>query len=288
MISFPLIVRAETIGSITFSWSTPRHRTPLSVDEYEIMVGVAHQLAVGIENARLRQQAHERERLLGDLLRQVVSVQETERQRIARELHDVTGQSLTAIALGLRGVETTARVNPELAVDQLHQLGAYSTAALTELRRLIADLRPSQLDDLGLVAALQWYLREFETRHSVKTDLLFSGDRAQRLPAEHETAIFRVVQEALTNVAKHAHASQVTIRLDIAPDRLSLVINDDGRGFDAPGTRPHGIRHAQGWGLLGIQERTTLLGGQCEITSQPGQGTCIAVTIPLAAAAETP
>ena len=279
MMSFPLIVHAATIGSVTLSWATPERCAPLPVEEYEIMVGVAQQLAVAIENARLRQQAQERERLLEDLLHQVVSVQETERQRIARELHDVTGQSLTAIALGLRGVETTVRVNPDLAVEQIQQLGAYSTAALTELRQLIADLRPSQLDDLGLAAAVQWLVREFETRYGVQAEFVSSGNRAQRLPAEHETTLFRIVQEALTNVARHARASRVVVRLDSAPDRLRLSVEDDGQGFDVAGAMDRAA--GRGWGLLGMQERAALLGGVCEIDSQPGHGTRLVVTIPL-------
>lgn len=285
MISFPLVIQSATTGSVTLSWATADRGAALPVDEYEIMVGVAQQLAVAVENARLRQQAQERERMLGDLLHQVVSVQETERQRIARELHDVTGQSLTAIALGLRGVETTVRINPELAVEQIHQLESYGSAALTELRQLIANLRPSQLDDLGLVAALQWYLREFETRHSVKVDFEAGGNRAQRLPAEHETTLFRIVQEALANVARHAQASSVAVRLDHATDRLRLTIHDDGRGFDIATVLSH--RGTQGWGLLGIQERATLLGGECQITSQPGRGTRLVVTIPLPRAADS-
>jgi signal transduction histidine kinase len=279
MISFPLIIQAMTIGSVALSWATSDRNALLPVDEYEIMVGVAQQLAVAVENARLRQQARERERLLENLLHQVVSAQETERQRIARELHDVTGQSLTAIALGLRGAETTVRINPNLAIEQIHQLGAYSATALSELRQLIADLRPSQLDDLGLVAALQWYLHEFEARSSLKVDFVSSGSKAQRLPAEHETTLFRIVQEALTNVARHAHASRVSVRVDADGDRLCLTVDDDGVGFDVVSSLSQ--RGTRGWGLVGIQERAALLGGECEITSWPGRGTRLVVTIPL-------
>jgi signal transduction histidine kinase len=235
------------------------------------------------ENARLRLQAQEREKTLANLLHQVVTVQETERQRIARELHDVTGQSLTAIALGLRGVEATIHPNPELAVEQARQLKSFSTNALTELRQMIADLRPSQLDDLGLVATLQSYLQQFETRYGIHTSLAFAGNRTQRLPAEYEIVLFRIAQEALTNVARHAKASRVTVRLSLSSSQLRMTIEDDGQGFDvAQAALAREREHSpQGWGLLGIQERASSVGGRCEIVSQPGQGTQIRVAVPL-------
>ena len=282
MISFPLIVRQEIIGSIAFSWATSGDHSLLPSDEYGLMLGIAQQMALSIENARLRQQAQEREKMLGELLHQVVGVQETERQRIARELHDVTGQSLTAIALGLRGVETTVTTNPGLAVEQVTKLKSFSTSALSELRQLIADLRPSQLDDLGLVATLQWYLQEFEVRCAVKTCFSFSGNRAQRLSSEHETTLFRITQEALTNIARHAGASLASVRLDITPAQVCLTIEDNGAGFDVaqilPETR---IRGTHGWGLLGMQERASLLGGRCDIEAQSGHGTRIRIRVPI-------
>jgi signal transduction histidine kinase len=152
--------------------------------------------AANLENARLYQVAQEREKLLGELLKQVVGAQEAERQRIARELHDATGQSLTAIALGLQGIETI--LGDAQVVKQLREVKSFSTSALDELRRIIADLRPSQLDDLGLVAALQWYTQTFEQHHSIPTDFTIKG-KPTRLPAEYETVLFRITQEALTS-----------------------------------------------------------------------------------------
>jgi two-component system sensor histidine kinase UhpB len=149
---------------------------------------------------------------------------------------------------------------------------------------LIADLRPSQLDDLGLVAALQWYLQEFEAHYGIKTAFTFSGNRAQRLPQDLDIALFRITQEALTNIARYAGASLASVRLDVMPALIHLTVEDDGAGFDVvqvlPETRRRGGTH--GWGLLGIQERASLLGGQCEIVSQPGKGTRIGIRVPLA------
>jgi len=279
MVSFPLIVRRETIGSIVFSCASPDDVRPLELDEYQLMLGIAQQLALSIENARLHQQAQERERVQSELLRQVVSAQEAERQRIARELHDATGQSLTAVALGLRGVESTLGGDPAMARQQVKELRSFTTEALGELRHIIADLRPSQLDDLGLVAALQWYAGEFEKHYLVPTRFVVEGERT-RLPAEYETVLFRITQEALNNIAKHAQATLATIQLKMSSTRIQLSVSDDGRGFD-----PHEVlrrdRPRTGWGLLGIMERAWLLGGECNIHTNPGRGTRIDVSVPL-------
>jgi len=186
---------------------------------------------------------------------------------------------LTAIALGLRGVEGLLTSDPSVAIEQVRELKSFSTDALGELRHIIADLRPSQLDDLGLVAALQWYVQEFENRYAIRADLVVEGDRF-RAPPEYETVLFRIAQEALTNIGKHARASHAKVRLEVYPAQLRVTITDDGRGFD-PGEVLGRDRSHTGWGLLGIQERTLLLGGKCEIISKSGQGTRIRVSIPL-------
>lgn len=280
ILSLPLSVRHQVIGSIVLGQAKVNQETNLTFDEFKLMLGMAQQLGLSIENARLYQEAQEREMMLGELLHQVVGAQEAERQRIARELHDATGQSLTAIALGLRGVETILHNDPSLAVEQIKELKSFSTDALGELRQIIADLRPSQLDDLGLVAALQWYVQEFEKRYAIRTDFVMEGSRS-RLPPEYETVLFRIAQEALINVAKHAYASHANVKLEIYPAQVCVMIKDNGRGFDMEKTL-RGDRRA-GWGLLGIQERALLLGGQYEIDSGPGRGTRIRVTIPLVA-----
>ncbi len=280
MIALPLTVQSQVIGSIVLGRAKAEERS-LSFDEFKLMLGMAQQLGLSIENARLYQEAQEREKMLGELLHQVVGAQEAERQRIARELHDATGQSLTAIALGLRGVESMLVNDPAVATEHIKELKSFTTNALSELRQIISDLRPSQLDDLGLVAALQWYIQEFEKRYAIRTHFVVEGDRL-RLPSEYETVLFRVVQEALTNIAKHANATHAAVRLAIRPAQVRVTVEDDGRGFD-PREVLRGDRRHTGWGLLGIQERTFLLGGQCEIDSTPGRGTRIQVRVPLIA-----
>ncbi len=280
MLGLPLTIRQRVIGSLVLC-RLPIELLPvtLSPEEFKLMVGMAQQLGLSLENARLYQEAQEREVLLGELLHQVVGAQEAERQRIARELHDATGQSLTAIALGLRGVENLLAQDTSGVSAQIRELKGFSTTALGELRQIIADLRPSHLDDLGLVAALQWYTQEFAQRRDVQTEFVLEGQPA-RLPPEYEIVLFRLVQEALTNIAKHAAASQAAVTLHFNSGQIRLTIRDNGRGFD-----PQAVLHDKplqaGWGLVGMQERALLLGGWCQIDSRPGQGTTIHVTVPL-------
>jgi signal transduction histidine kinase len=283
VIAMPLSVQERAIGSIVLFRQNIEDGRPVPVDELRLMVGTAQQLGLSIENARLYQEAQEGEQRLAELLRQAVGAQEAERQRIARELHDVTGQSLTAIALGLGGVETSAVANPSLAIEQVRELKSFGTTALGELRQIIADLRPPQLDDLGLVPALQWYVQGFEKRQAIRARLELMGDR-HRLPAEYETVLFRVAQEALTNVARHASASEVSVTIEVHPSLVRLTIEDNGLGFDTEDVLERD--KPAGWGLLGIQERASLLGGECEIDSALGRGTRVRVTVPVTAEAE--
>lgn len=280
MLSLPLTAQQRVIGSLLLSRGETRGSfVPVSVAEFKLMAGIAQQLGLSLENARLYQEAQERETMLAELLHKVVGAQEAERQRIARELHDATGQSLTAIALGLRGVETRLADDRSGLVEQIRELKIFGTNALGELRQIIADLRPSHLDDLGLVAALQWYVQEFENRRGIHTEFLVQGQRS-RLPAEYEIVLFRIIQEALTNIAKHAKATEAQVNLEFYPAQIAITVSDNGQGFD-PKTVLYNRRFHSGWGLLGIQERALLLGGQCEFDSQPGQGTRIRVKAPL-------
>lgn len=212
-----------------------------------------------------------------ETLHQVVQAQEAERQRIARELHDATGQSLTAIALGLRGVNSALKTADPRLRAQIQQLEDYGTDALKELRKIIADLRPSQLDDLGLVPALKWYTQDFERHYGIAIQFEVTGEQ-DRLPEDYETALFRVAQEALTNVAKHAGVREASLRLRFLTRRVCLRVVDQGQGFDSAPLAE--VSSLGGWGLRGIQERATLLGGSSQITSAPGEGTTVQVCIP--------
>jgi signal transduction histidine kinase len=213
------------------------------------------------------------QRVARDSMRRVVAAQELERRRLARELHDETGQALTSILLGLRTVDD-ARDETELraAVTVVRDL---VRTTLEDVRRLAVELRPSVLDDFGLVAALERLTQTFgeQTEIAVLFEQLLPN--ADRLPAEVETALYRIVQESLTNVVKHARAANVRIVLARTDDSVSLFIEDDGVGFDPDSPSESGI------GLVGMQERVALLGGRLTIESRPGAGTTFVVEVPV-------
>lgn len=217
-------------------------------------------------------EAERREALRGELFNRVVQAQEFERQRIARELHDETGQALTAIGMGLRGIGE--KVPEGQAADHLAHLEELTSHALDELQRLIAGLRPSHLDDLGLAAALRWYAGEVEERAPLNVRVEVAGDE-QPMSGLIKVGLFRVAQEALTNVVKHASAAEAMVRVHYREDEVQLEVADDGIGFDAPGAdRPS-------WGLIGMQERVALMEGTFALSSEKGRGTSIIVTVPL-------
>jgi signal transduction histidine kinase len=230
-----------------------------------------------LQAARL-EEAQRREALRGDLLRRVVEAQEAERQRIARELHDETGQSLTALGLGLRGISTTLAQDQNKADAKLKQLELLTAEALTELQRLISDLRPSHLDDLGLAATLRWYANQVAERTGINVSVDVRGE-TYILPIEVRTALFRIAQEAVNNTVKHAGASNIWIVLSFAERSVSVQVRDDGSGFDG---NIISMKSRTSWGLIGMRERAALLGGELAINSKPGMGTAIEVSIPYA------
>ena len=216
--------------------------------------------------------SQQRETLKGELYRRVIEAQEAERQRIARDLHDETGQSLTALGLGLRGLSQS--IEKDKNKKTLAELEKMVANSLNELQRVISDLRPSHLDDLGLPATIRWYLGQIEERTNTKFDFKIVGEEQEICP-EFMTVMFRIFQEGVTNVIKHADAKNTTIHLAFEDNVMRIKIKDNGRGFN--------IRHPQehsSWGLLGMQERTTLLGGEFKVNSKPGQGTTIESIIP--------
>ena len=202
----------------------------------------------------------------------MVQIQENERRRVARELHDAVGQSLTVIRLDLRSLQD--RLGDE---DALAGSIASVDLAMDEIRRIAADLRPAVLDDLGLVPALRSAL----TSHADTSGFQgrFSATRLPALSASVATVCFRIAQEALTNVARHAEANHVAVVVTARGDHLHLTVHDDGRGFDVVhvGQRPIGDR----LGLVGMQERARLVGGTLEIRSLAGHGTVVRARLPL-------
>jgi signal transduction histidine kinase len=210
-------------------------------------------------------------RVAGDALRRVVEAQELERRRLARELHDQTGQELTSVLLGLKAVEE-AREDGERA-QALAAVRDQVVETLHDVRRLAVELRPKALDDFGLVPALERLRDVFAEQTGMRVDL--ESQIRERLPADVETALYRIVQEALTNIVKHARAGAVSIVLARSSRHVTAVIEDDGRGFTRDGS-------GDGLGLLGMSERLALLGGKLKIESSPGAGTTIVAEVPLA------
>lgn len=212
------------------------------------------------------------------LLERVISAQEEERRRIARELHDETGQSLTSLALGLQAMEGVK--NLEEVKVRTAELRSLVAKTLEEVHHLARALRPSILDDLGLVAALERSVKGYEAATGLRIDFYAQGLDGKRLSPHLETALYRIVQEALTNVVKHAQARNVSVLLERRGRAVVAVVEDDGRGFDVAAAR-RSRGDDKGLGLIGIEERASLLGGTLTVESRPGMGTTVVVEIPL-------
>jgi signal transduction histidine kinase len=212
------------------------------------------------------------DRVARDVLRRVVEGQELERRRLARELHDETGQALTSILLGLKHVEEAK--SPEEARSQATRLRDQVVETLQKVRRLAVELRPSALDDFGLTPALERLTEAFQEQSGIEVHIQANLDAA-RLPGEVETALYRIVQEALTNVAKHAEATRVSVVVTRRGNSVTAVIEDDGHGFGAGGGGGDGL------GLVGMKERVGLLGGRLAIESTEGAGTTVVAEVPV-------
>jgi signal transduction histidine kinase len=211
------------------------------------------------------------ERVSRDAVRRVVAAQESERTRLARELHDETGQALTSILLGLKPLEQA--VSTDESRDAVASVRELVVSTLANVRRLAVELRPTALDDFGLVPALERLAESFGEQSGMQVDLeaRLGGDR---LPDELETTLYRIVQEALTNVAKHAGAKSVSVTLTRKDSSIVAVVEDDGRGFDP------GAVGSEGLGLVGMRERAALLGGRIRIEAAPGSGTTLVAEVP--------
>jgi signal transduction histidine kinase len=212
------------------------------------------------------------ERVDRDTMRRVIEGQELERRRLARELHDETGQALTSILLGLKSIRSAN--GPQAAVQAEEEVRGLVVQALQEVRRLAVELRPKALDDFGLVAALERLAESFTEQTGIAIafqSLLPSA----RLTPEIETALYRIVQESLTNIVKHAQAHSVSIVLGRKSDSVSVIVEDDGVGFDPDRTREGGL------GLIGMRERVSLIGGRLTIESRPGAGTAFVAEVPV-------
>ncbi len=224
--------------------------------------------------ASLASQQAERMALLREQFAKVTEGQEEERQRIARELHDGLGPSLASLKLRLRTIGRRLEQDQHSAAGEIEELAELVQESIRDIRRLIHDLRPVALDVLGLAPALREHLARCREEHGLAIELLI--DSGERLPAGIETALFRIVQEAVNNVIRHAQAQHVTVTLEREAHHVSLRITDDGLGFDTE--HPRSGRHV---GLWSMCERVEQLGGQFAVESEPGEGTTVAARLPI-------
>ncbi|HET6656966.1 MAG TPA: GAF domain-containing protein [Gaiellaceae bacterium] len=258
----PMQVRNDPIGLIVAGDKLVPDRR-FSTEDLRLAETFAARAAVAVDQAR---------RIQRDALRRVVRAQEDERRRLARELHDETGQALTSILLGLKSLED---------LDDMAALGEgvaalreRVVATLQDVRRLAVELRPAALDDFGLEAALERLTAGFAEQTGLKVELE-SRLQDDRLPEEVETVLYRIVQEALTNIVKHAEAGRVSIVITQKAGAVGAVIEDDGRGFDPDQSIDGGI------GLIGMRERVALLDGSMTIEAAPGKGTTLVIEVPV-------
>jgi signal transduction histidine kinase len=264
-----------------------------SGDEIGVLAGSFNQMAVGLaEKAQLEQKVLERteelerlneelrrkEAVRGQLLSKLITVQEEERKRIARDLHDQLGQALSAMTMGMEAAEHSLPPEMEGLRERLLRAKTLATRALEQTHELILDLRPIVLDDLGLVAAMRSYAGEHLSPRGVEVQVTQRG-AARRLPPELEIALFRMVQEAINNIANHAAARHAKISIDFREAGVQLDVEDDGRGFDSA-TMLESSNGERGFGLLGMKERAILAEGTLDIDSQAGRGTRISIWIP--------
>ncbi len=219
------------------------------------------------------QRAESAERELRRLSQQLVRTQEDERRSLSRELHDEVGQQLTALRVEISNLGRIPITERDQFTAHLKETKSLAEKTMRTVRDLAMGLRPSMLDDLGLAPAIEWQAREFSRRNGVPSTVRITGSLSELSDAER-TSLFRIVQEALTNITKHARATEVDITLDASPNGVRLRVKDNGRGMDSSSARGHGL------GLLGIEERARELGADFILDSAPGQGTSIEIHIP--------
>jgi PAS domain S-box-containing protein len=235
---------------------------------------------VNVTKCVLAQEKIEKHRWqLQRLSAQLIATREAESKRISQELHDIIGQALTAVSINLAQIKQDLAEDASSSIwERLAEAEELTAETLTQTRRLSLELRPTMLDDLGLIPTLRWYIHQFENRLNIHTSFAAVGLH-QKLSPELETVVYRVVQEGLTNIARHANASKVDVNLNCENDRLHLTVTDDGIGFDVQQLfRSNNVDDRLGF--LGIGERISLFSGVMHVDSSPGKGTKLSITFP--------
>jgi signal transduction histidine kinase len=270
-VAVPLISKSQVLGTLNITCS---HDSCFASEDLQLLDAIGQQLGVAVENARLWREIRRKEEARGQLLEKIITAQEEERKRIARELHDGTSQALTSLKVGLRVLEGLQ--SPEDIRQHLGGMRDIVAETLDTVHDLALELRPSVLDDLGLVAALERYVAEYRRRFDIQVGIRAIGFERRRLLPAVETAVYRIIQEALTNVARHAKAEHASVLLEQTGHHIRAIVDDNGSGFDVSQARAD-----RKLGLFGMEERAALIGGSLRIESEPGEGTTILVHIPL-------
>jgi PAS domain S-box-containing protein len=269
LLSAPLLVEEKVIGFVSLFAEQPGFFT---VEMYERLKAFAAHAAVAIQNAWLFEQVRAGSERLQSLSRRLVEIQESERLYISRELHDEAGQMLTSLLVDLRLLEKRAS-DPKAILKLVAEMEISLNAVLENLHRIAMALRPASLDHVGLVAALRQHAESIGEKNGLQVSFR-AGKVKDRLQANVETVLYRIVQEALTNIVRHAQATRVDVILTVRDNQLIVIVEDDGIGFD-PGSIPAG----EHLGLFGMRERTEMIGGRLTIESAPGKGTTIMVEV---------
>jgi two-component system sensor histidine kinase DegS len=264
----PLKSKGEVQGALAVATRQLRQFVP---EELELITAIGNQIGVAIENARLYQDMH-------FYVGQITKAQEDERKRIARELHDDTAQALIDLSRRLDDLATSPEQLPESVIERLEEFQELIDSILRGVRRFSRDLRPSVLDDLGLLPALEWLTANLMEGDGIKTELKVYGN-PRRLSPEAELALFRIVQEALSNVRRHSQASRVVTSVEFGEGRVRITVDDNGQGFEVPG-RTGDLATTGKLGLIGMHERARLLTGTLTVCSEPGKGTTVTVDVP--------
>jgi signal transduction histidine kinase len=273
-ISVPLTTQSRLVGQLNIAFNNPHQ---VSQNDIELLRTIGPQMAVAIENARLWEELQNKEQMLKKLLKNVVGAQEEERRRISRELHDEMGQNLSSLLIGLSILEKT-----DVDSSKENVIGGMSktvSGMITSIHDLALELRPTSLDDLGLIPALTQYILECPARLGIQVDYEIVGGNGRHLTHEAEITAYRIVQESLTNVARHSNASKANVILNQSSKSLTIIIEDNGVGFDIKEFKDRN-RKLKRLGLYGMEERAALVGGSLTVESAPGVGTSIYVDIP--------
>jgi len=271
----PLLSEGRAIGLFTLVRSAPGFFSP---EQVKLAEAVAAPASVAIANARLYGEVLSGRKRLETVSRKLVQVQETERRHLARELHDEIGQSLTAILYRLEAYKNSPLSSGTGILDEAIEI---TDRAMHSVRNLSLDLRPSLLDEAGLAEAIRWYIDRQVRSDSLDVGLSVSPV-LESLPLDVRNACFRIVQEALTNVVRHSEARRARVQLKTSGNRVEVAVWDDGRGFDVDEAF-HRARTGNSLGILGMQERAELLGGELVFESSPGAGTTVRASVPLSA-----